>query len=119
MDPLLPVAEYNSIIYFEMSRANRKRKIRDGFCHCSVCDQLPSGSARIERYDEENLDTGKSCYCNGCIISKSCYRANRRCFVCSKLCLDDIINAKNRSNFSWFLNDENKLKVRIFFHLPW
>ena len=102
-----------------MSRSNRKRKIRDGFCHCSQCDQLPSGSSQIERYDEDNLDTGKTCYCNVIMISRTCYRASRKCFLCSKLCLDDIINDSNRSNFSWYLNGENKLQVRLFFHLPW
>ena len=42
-----------------------KKKVRDGQCHCSVCDQLCVGDANICFYEEEDsANSGKSCKCN-------------------------------------------------------
>ena len=42
-----------------------KKKVRDGQCHCSVCDQSCVGDANICFYEEEDsVNSGKSCKCN-------------------------------------------------------
>jgi hypothetical protein len=94
-----------------MNRESRKRKRRDGFCHCSVCDQLPTSSKGRQQYDHESFDTGKTCFCNIAVLSKVCWQLSRKCFVCENLSVDAIMNNKNRGNFGWFLNDTNNEKV--------
>ena len=95
----------------KMNRESRKRKRRDGFCHCSVCDQLPTSSKGRQQYDHESFDTGKTCFCNIAVLSKACWQLSRKCLVCENLSVDAIMNNKNRGNFGWFLNDTNIEKV--------
>jgi len=40
-----------------------KKKVRDGQCHCSVCDQLRVRDAKICFYGDEDdsANSGKSC----------------------------------------------------------
>ena len=83
-----------------MSRSSSK-KIRDGHCHCSVCDQLPVGDENIGFYDVDESNTGKSCKCNKVVLSKDCWMLSRICFKCEKLS-DNIITDSNRGNFTWY-----------------
>ena len=85
-----------------MNRESRKRKRRDGFCHCSVCDQLPTSSKGRQQYDHESFDTGKTCFCNIAVLSKVCWQLSRKCFVCENLSVDAIMNNKNRGILGGF-----------------
>ena len=95
-----------------MSRS-LKKKVRDGQCHCSVCDQLRVGDGNIVFYGEEDSAvSGKSCKCNKVVLSKVCWMLSQFCFQCENL-PDSIITDKNRGNFYWCTGTEKK--VRLFF----
>ena len=99
-----------------MSRSLNK-KVRDGQCHCSVCDQLRVGDAKICFYgDDDSADSGKSCKCNKVVLSKACWMLSQVCFRCENL-PDSIITDKNRANFNWYTGTEKKVRIvyQIFF----
>jgi hypothetical protein len=59
-----------------------KKKVRDGQCHCSVCDQLRARDAEICFYGDEDdsANSGKSCKCNKVVLSKACWMLSQFCF---------------------------------------
>jgi hypothetical protein len=86
-----------------------KKKVRDGQCHYSVCDQLRVGDPKISFYGEDDsANSGKSCKCNKVVISKVYWMLSQFCFQCEIL-PDSIITDKNRvGNFYWYTKTEKK-----------
>ena len=102
-----------------MSRS-LKKKVRDGQCHCSVCDQLRVGDENINFYgvEEDSADSGKSCKCNKVVLSKVCWMLSQVCFQCENL-PDSIITDKNRGNFYWYTGTEKKVCYFYQYHFFW
>lgn len=102
-----------------MSRSLFK-KVRDGQCHCSVCDQLDVGDIKIVFYDvDDSRNAGKACKCNRVLLSKDCWMLSRYCFKCEDLS-DNVITDSNRGNFSWYTGTViAKVLVLIIISLPW
>jgi hypothetical protein len=97
-----------------------KKKVRDGQCHCSVCDhQLRVGDAKICFYgDEDSANSRKSCKCNTVVLSKACWMLSQFYFQCENL-PDSIITDKNRGNFKWYTGTEMKVCYFYQYHSYW